>query len=124
MSKIILFAMAAGGLGVLYAIVTALWINKQSSGTDRMREISDAVKEGASAFLSREYRTVAIVAVIVAIIIFVIPQLGMWAAIGFLIGTIGKRSRRIYRHDGYRPFKRSDCRSSQRRTAKSPYIGF
>ena len=89
MSKIILFAMAAGGLGVLYAIVTALWINKQSSGTDRMREISDAVKEGASAFLSREYRTVAVVAVIVAIIIFVIPQLGMWAAIGFLIGTIG-----------------------------------
>lgn len=89
MSKIILFAMAAGGLGVLYAIVTALWINKQSSGTDRMREISDAVKEGASAFLSREYRTVAIVAIIVSIIIFVIPQLGMWAAIGFLIGTIG-----------------------------------
>jgi K(+)-stimulated pyrophosphate-energized sodium pump len=89
MSKIVLFALTAGGLGVLYAIVTALWINKQNSGTAKMKEISDAVKEGASAFLNREYRTVAMVAIVVAILIFAIPKLGMWAAIGFLIGTIG-----------------------------------
>ena len=86
MSKIVLFALAAGGLGVLYALVTALWINKQSSGTDKMREISDAVKEGASAFLNREYKTVAMVAVVMFVLLYF---LGIWTAIGFIIGTVG-----------------------------------
>ena len=86
MSKIIMFALAAGGLGVLYAIVTALWINKQNSGTEKMKEISDAIKEGASAFLNREYRSVAVVAVIMFIALYF---LGLWTAIGFLVGTIG-----------------------------------
>jgi K(+)-stimulated pyrophosphate-energized sodium pump len=89
MHYIIPFALASGVLGVLYALFTAGWIMKQPSGSDRMKEISDAVREGASAFLKREYQTVAIVAVVLAIIIFAIPQLGKWASIGFLIGTIG-----------------------------------
>jgi K(+)-stimulated pyrophosphate-energized sodium pump len=84
-----MFALGAGALGVLYSLITAAWIMKQPSGDAKMKEISDAVKEGAAAFLKREYQTVAIVAVVVAIIIFAIPQLGMWAAIGFLVGTIG-----------------------------------
>ena len=86
MSKIVMFALAAGGLGVVYAIVTALWIMKQSSGTDKMREISDAVKEGASAFLNREYKTVAIVAMAIFVLLYF---LGIWTAIGFIIGTVG-----------------------------------
>jgi K(+)-stimulated pyrophosphate-energized sodium pump len=86
MSKIIMFALAAGCLGVLYAIATALWIMKQNSGTARMKEISDAVKEGATAFLNREYKTVAIVAVVIFIALYF---LGLWTAIGFLIGTLG-----------------------------------
>lgn len=89
MSKVVLFALAAGCLGVLYAIMTALWINKQGSGSARMKEISDAVKEGATAFLNREYKTVAVVAIILAGVIFAIPQLGKWSAIGFFIGTVG-----------------------------------
>ena len=89
MHYITMFALGAGALGVLYSLITAAWIMKQPSGDAKMKEISDAVKEGAAAFLKREYQTVAIVAVVVAIIIFAIPQLGMWAAIGFLVGTIG-----------------------------------
>jgi K(+)-stimulated pyrophosphate-energized sodium pump len=89
MQHITLFALGAGALGVLYSLITAAWIMKQPGGDAKMKEISDAVKEGAAAFLKREYQTVAIVAVVVAIIIFAIPQLGMWAAIGFLVGTIG-----------------------------------
>jgi len=89
MTTITIFSLAAGLVGVIYALATAAWIMKQNSGTDRMRQISDAVKEGAVAFLNREYKTVAIVAVVVFLIIFAVPKLGMWAAIGFLIGTIG-----------------------------------
>jgi len=85
-SQIILFALGCGALGVVYALVTAAWVSKQSAGSAKMQEISDAIKEGAEAFLSREYRTVAIVAVILAALL---TYLGKWTAIGFVIGTFG-----------------------------------
>ncbi|MEW6739130.1 MAG: sodium-translocating pyrophosphatase [Nitrospirota bacterium] len=86
MSSIILFALVCGALGVAYALMTAAWVTKQDSGTDRMREISDAVKEGATAFLRREYKTVAIVGVILAVVLL---YLGVWTSIGFVIGAVG-----------------------------------
>src|SRR5208283_4513832 len=89
MSSTILFAMGCGVLGVIYAVMTAMWVSKQDAGSAKMQEISNAVKEGAYAFLAREYKTVAMVAVVLVIIIAAIPQLGLWPAIGFIIGTVG-----------------------------------
>ncbi len=81
------FALLCGVIGVIYALFTAVWVSKQDSGSDKMRSISDAVKEGAYAFLTREYKTVAMVAVVLIIIIAIF--LGKWTAIGFVIGTVG-----------------------------------
>jgi K(+)-stimulated pyrophosphate-energized sodium pump len=86
MSNTILFALICGVAGVIYGIITALWVNKQDAGSAKMKEISDAVKEGAYAFLAREYKTVAIVAVILVILL---SFLGTWTAVGFIIGTFG-----------------------------------
>jgi len=86
MSNTILFALICGVVGVIYGIITALWVNKQDAGSAKMKEISDAVKEGAYAFLAREYKTVAIVAVILVILL---SFLGTWTAVGFIIGTVG-----------------------------------
>lgn len=86
MSSIILFSLVCGGLGVLYALFTAAWVSKQDAGTERMRQISDAIKEGATAFLRREYKTVAIVGIILAIVLL---YLGVWTSIGFIIGAVG-----------------------------------
>jgi K(+)-stimulated pyrophosphate-energized sodium pump len=88
MSSTILFALLCGALGVLYAIVTAVWVSKQDAGTAKMQEISNAVKEGAYAFLAREYKTVAIVAIVLVILIAAMG-LGTWTAIGFVVGTFG-----------------------------------
>ncbi|MEW6600463.1 MAG: sodium-translocating pyrophosphatase [Nitrospirota bacterium] len=87
MSSTILFALICGAAGVLYALVTAMWVSKQDAGSQRMQDISNAVKEGAYAFLAREYKTVAMVAVVLFIALFAV--LGSWVAIGFLIGTVG-----------------------------------
>jgi K(+)-stimulated pyrophosphate-energized sodium pump len=87
MSNTILFALICGAVGVLYALMTAGWVSKQDAGSERMQQISNAVKEGAYAFLAREYKTVAIVAVVLFIALFAL--LGSWTAIGFLIGTVG-----------------------------------
>jgi K(+)-stimulated pyrophosphate-energized sodium pump len=87
MSLIIIFALICGALGVAYALVTSAWVKKQDAGSEKMIAISDAVAEGARAFLKREYRTVAIVAVVLTILLGVF--LGPWTAIGFVIGVAG-----------------------------------
>jgi K(+)-stimulated pyrophosphate-energized sodium pump len=89
MSNTILFALICGIAGVIYGIMTAIWVNKQDAGNQKMKDISNAVKEGANAFIAREYRTVAIVAVILVVILAFVPALGKWAAVGFIIGTVG-----------------------------------
>lgn len=86
LSQIVLFALGCGGLGVAYALVTAAWVSKQPAGSERMQEISDAVREGATAFLNREYKTVALVCVILA---GALTYLGKWTAVGFVLGTVG-----------------------------------
>jgi K(+)-stimulated pyrophosphate-energized sodium pump len=88
-NMVMTFAIACGILGVLYALFIAVWVNKQDAGSEKMKQISDAVKEGAYAFLAREYKTVAMVAVVLFIVLAVVPKLGIWSAVGFLIGTVG-----------------------------------
>ncbi len=85
-SVITMIALACGGLGVVYALVTAAWVSKQSAGSEKMQAISEAIREGAEAFLNREYKTVAVVAVVLAGVLLL---LGKWTSIGFLIGVCG-----------------------------------
>ncbi|OGW39183.1 MAG: sodium-translocating pyrophosphatase [Nitrospirae bacterium RBG_13_39_12] len=86
MSNIILFALACGALGIFYSLITASWVLKQDKGSERMLAISDAVREGATAFLKREYTSVAMVGVVVTVLLFF---LGVWTAVGFVIGAVG-----------------------------------
>ncbi len=87
MSPILIFALACGALAIVYSFVTKAWVSSQPTGTEKMMAISAAVKEGAQAFLAREYKTVAIVAVILFVIIA--AALGIWTALGFIIGVAG-----------------------------------
>jgi K(+)-stimulated pyrophosphate-energized sodium pump len=86
MTGIIIFALACGALGVAYALITAVWVSKQDAGNEKMQQISNAVKEGAYAFLAREYKTVAKVAVVLVVLLFF---LGPLTAVGFIVGTVG-----------------------------------
>jgi K(+)-stimulated pyrophosphate-energized sodium pump len=83
---IMIFALICGVVGVLYGLFTTTWVLKQDAGSPRMQEISAAVREGANAFLNRQYKTVAMVGVVVFILLL---GLGKYTAIGFLIGAIG-----------------------------------
>ncbi|HUA07807.1 MAG TPA: sodium-translocating pyrophosphatase [Candidatus Acidoferrales bacterium] len=77
-----------GALAVLYGIALTFWVLGRPDGNDRMKEIAAAIQEGAMAFLRRQYGTIAVVAVILAALIFFAKPLGPEAAIGFLIGAI------------------------------------
>jgi K(+)-stimulated pyrophosphate-energized sodium pump len=86
MSNVILFALVCGVIGIFYSLITASWVLKQDKGSERMQGISDAVREGATAFLRREYTTVAMVGVVITVLLFF---LGVWTAVGFVIGAVG-----------------------------------
>ena len=84
----ITFALVCGLAAIVYGIVLIAWVLKQPAGNERMQDIACAIQEGAMAFLRRQYTTVAIAAVIVAILILIAPPLGWKPAVGFLIGAI------------------------------------
>jgi K(+)-stimulated pyrophosphate-energized sodium pump len=79
-------ALACAAIGIFFGVVWALWINKQPTGNDRMREIAAAIQQGATAYLNRQYTTIGIVG---AILFVVIGFALHWpTAIGFAIGAI------------------------------------
>lgn len=83
---ILIMAIGASIIAVLYGLYTMTWIYKQSPGSDKMKEISDAIAEGASAYLNRQYTAISIVGAILLVIISI--ALSYTVALGFLIGAV------------------------------------
>ncbi len=88
MSAGLVFALVCAVLAIVYGLWQRSWILAQPDGNDRMREISEAVREGAIAYLKRQYTTIAIVGVILFLVIGFVPQLGWATAWGFVIGAV------------------------------------
>ena len=72
-------------LAIIYTVYLIFWLKRQPAGNKTMVAISRAIQEGSSAYLSRQYRTVGIVAVILFIAIALV--LNLMSAIGFIIGA-------------------------------------
>ena len=81
-------AAIAGVLGLAFALFAVFYVLKQGEGTQRLKEISLAIKEGALAFLYREYQILAVFVVVVTVILAVIPDLGWQVAMAFLFGAL------------------------------------
>jgi K(+)-stimulated pyrophosphate-energized sodium pump len=84
--NLLYIAMICGLIAVLYGILTTMQVLKAPAGNERMRDIASAVQEGARAYLARQYRTIAIVGVVVVALVFYF--LGPVSATGFLIGAL------------------------------------
>ncbi len=86
MSNILWGIIACGALSILYAFITAQSVMSADAGNARMQEIAGAIREGAQAYLNRQYRTIAMVGAIICVIAYAL--LGPLVAVGFLIGAI------------------------------------
>lgn len=68
----IIYLIPVGGvLAILFALWKSMWVAKQDEGNDTMKEIASHIREGAMAFLSREYRVLAIFVIVIAILLVI-----------------------------------------------------
>jgi K(+)-stimulated pyrophosphate-energized sodium pump len=84
----VLFALVCSGVAIAFGLYLTYWLLSQPAGNERMQEISRAVQEGAAAYLSKQYKTIAIVAIFPFLALGFYNELGWGTAIGFLIGAV------------------------------------
>lgn len=86
MNTYITFSIISSIVAIAYGIFLISSIMKKPTGDDRMREIAAAIQAGAKAYLNRQYRTIAIIAIVLFIILWL--SLNITIALGFLVGAI------------------------------------
>ena len=84
-NETLMYALVAGLVALVYGAFLIYKILRQPAGNAKMQEIALAIQQGASAYLSRQYRTIAYVAIVLALILGL--AIGWTTAIGFLIGA-------------------------------------
>ncbi len=80
------FALLCAFMAILYGIFSIKWILGKPAGSEKMRSIAEAIQEGASAYLNRQYLTIGLVGIILFILILI--ALGWQTAAGFAIGAL------------------------------------
>ncbi len=92
MSQILLLTIGLGVLALIFAFIKAKWVKSQDAGTDYMQEIGQYIRDGAMAFLGREYKVLAIFVVVVAVLLGVAninsTTSSPWIAFSFIIGAL------------------------------------
>ncbi len=81
-------ALVAALAALALAVVFARQVNSSSPGSDRMQELMGAIREGAMAFIRREYTAVAMFVAVMAVLIFVLLDWGRWGAVAYVFGAV------------------------------------
>ena len=72
MTQYLWFAVISGFVAIIYGLFLAKWILKQSAGDQKMQDISAAIREGAKAYLNRQYKTIFYIAIVLFILLWLL----------------------------------------------------
>lgn len=86
MNSFLLFAIVSSLIAIFYGLFLAKSILKKSAGNDKMQAIANAIAEGAKAYLNRQYKTIAMIAVVLFFVLWF--ALGISSALGFVLGAL------------------------------------
>ncbi len=90
-TTVVLFAIIAAAAGIGYGLYLTMWVMKLDAGNKEMQSIAQAIQEGASAYLNRQYKAVGVVAAVLFVVLWLAgawsDKFGLVTAIGFLIGA-------------------------------------
>src|SRR3546814_17814512 len=86
MDIVLILVLVCGGLALVYGAWAAQSVLSAPAGNERMQQIAAAIQEGAKAYLNRQYRTIALVGIVIFVLLAVF--LGVTEGIGFLIGAV------------------------------------
>jgi len=82
----VIVALVCAAAAVVYGLLTSRWLLAKSPGNERMQEISNAVQEGAQAYLKRQYQIIGVIAVVLAVVLGL--AIDVVTAVGFVIGGV------------------------------------
>jgi K(+)-stimulated pyrophosphate-energized sodium pump len=85
MDSYIIFALVSSIVAIVYGLILTKIILKKGTGSDKMRDIASAIQQGAKAYLNRQYKTIAIIAIVLFFVLWVV--LNLTTAIGFIVGA-------------------------------------
>ncbi len=111
--NLVYLAPLAGLISLVFSAIFARSVLKEDTGNEEMQYISAAIQEGAMAYLNRQYKTIAVVAVILAALIFALLDDGAKVAIGFIVGAV---SSAIAGYVGMNVSVRANVRTTQAAT--------
>ncbi len=86
MSMSVIFSLVAAAAAIIYGIILIQTVFKKPAGSEKMQEIAKAIQVGAKAYLNRQYKTIALIAVVLFVVLWLV--LGMDIALGFIVGAV------------------------------------
>src|SRR3989338_5209328 len=86
MSASITFSLIAALAAIVYGGILIQTVFKKSAGSEKMQEIAKAIQQGANAYLNRQYKTIALIAVVLFVLLWLV--LGLNVALGFIVGAV------------------------------------
>jgi K(+)-stimulated pyrophosphate-energized sodium pump len=84
-SVLIQVALISGSMGLVYALLTVARISRSSEGNEKMQALASAIRAGVNAFIKREYLAIFVIATMIYLLL--LTYIGIWSAIGFVIGV-------------------------------------
>ncbi len=98
----------AGLVGLAFAGYLTWYVFRKDLGTPEMQEIGDAIRQGAMAYMKRQYTTIIVISVLLSILIAALIEPKPWVGLSFIVGALASAAFWLHRHVRQRQVEHQD----------------